>query len=179
MNLENYSSNMKKDRISKDQFFKDNFQSPIPSEERDSFVALEYFEPNISYRFELFLEEFEVKEHVQLEDSGGNMRDLLKWGKFGFQVAGEKCVLYAYKSDEADVRLFVPFKDATSGKETYGAGRYMDLVEAECKVGDKWIVDFNLVTNPWCAYSHNYVCPLIPFENILKIKIEAGEKSFK
>ncbi|MCD6176553.1 MAG: DUF1684 domain-containing protein, partial [Candidatus Cloacimonetes bacterium] len=110
---------------------------------------------------------------------GGNMRDFLKWGKFTFEINNQYYILNAYKSDETETRLFIPFKDATSGKETYGAGRYIDLEEERDKIGNKWILDFNFATNPWCAYSNNYVCPLIPFENILKVEIKAGEKSYK
>ena len=103
----------------------------------------------------------------------------MKWGKFTFEINKQEYVLFAYKSNEEETRLFVPFKDATSGKETYGAGRYIDLEEERDKIENKWILDLNFATNPWCAYSHNYVCPLIPFENILQVEIKAGEKSYK
>jgi len=116
---------------------------------------------------------------VKIEDTGGNLREFLKWGKFTFNVNGKTCFLNAYKSEEAETRLFIPFKDATNGKETYGAGRYLDLYEERDYIEDRWILDFNIATNPWCAYSHNYVCPLIPSENILKVEIKTGEKKYK
>ena len=178
MNSKTYKNHIELNRIGKDDFFKTHFQSPIPKEERDFFTKLNYYEPNIDYRFELELEEFDHKEIVKIQDTGGNLRDFLKWGKFTFTINGQDCILYAYKSDDTETRLFIPFKDKTSGKETYGAGRYIDIEEERDKLGDKWILDFNLATNPWCAYSHNYVCPLIPFENILKVEINAGEKSY-
>ncbi|MEA3500644.1 MAG: DUF1684 domain-containing protein [Candidatus Marinimicrobia bacterium] len=179
MNMKNYKTEIIKNRIGKDEFFKEHDQSPIPQKERANFTKLNYFEPNIDYRFKLELEEFGQKEKVKIEDTGGNLRDFLKWGKFTFTINDQKCVLFAYKSEAPETRLFIPFKDATSGKETYGAGRYLDLYEERDKIGNKWILDFNLATNPWCAYSPNYVCPLIPFENILKVEIKAGEKSYK
>ncbi len=179
MNSENYKNQIKKDRKGKDVFFKQNFQSPISLEERANFTKLDYYEPDLKYRFELELEEFEQKEKVKIEDSGGNLRDFLKWGKFIFEIENSIYISNAYKSEETETRLFIPFKDATSGKETYGAGRYLDLYEERDKTGNKWILDFNMATNPWCAYSHNYVCPLIPFENILKVEIKAGEKNYK
>lgn len=177
--MKNYKTEIIKNRIGKDEFFKEHDQSPIPQKERANFTKLNYFEPNIDYRFKLELEEFGQKEKVKIEDTGGNLRDFLKWGKFTFTINDQKCVLFAYKSEAPETRLFIPFKDATSGKETYGAGRYLDLYEERDKIGNKWILDFNLATNPWCAYSPNYVCPLIPFENILKVEIKAGEKSYK
>ncbi|MHA1920097.1 MAG: hypothetical protein DRH89_01290 [Candidatus Cloacimonadota bacterium] len=174
-----YNDQIELGRKQKDDFFKEHFQSPIPQEERNVFTKLNYFEVNIDYRFELELEEFAHKEKVKIEDTGGNLRDFLKWGKFSFEINGQTCILNAYKSDETETRLFIPFKDATSDKETYGAGRYIDLEERKDKMGSKWILDFNFATNPWCAYSNNYVCPLIPFENILKVGVKAGEKNYK
>ena len=179
MNSKTYKNQVKLIRNGKDNFFKTNFQSPIQPEERTKFTRLNYFEPDLDYRFELELEKLVQQEKVKIEDSGGNLRYFLKWGKFTFEINGQACILYAYKSDETETRIFVPFKDLTSGKETYGAGRYIDLEEERNKIGSKWILDFNFATNPWCAYSHNYVCPLIPFDNILKVEIKAGEKTIK
>ncbi len=179
MNSREYKDQIKLNRIGKDNFFKTDSQSPVPQEERESFTKLNYFDPDFDYRFELELKEFDHKEKVKIEDTGGNLRDFLKWGKFSFEINGQSCILNAYKSNETETRLFIPFKDATSGKETYGAGRYVDLEEEQHKLGNKWILDFNMATNPWCAYSNNYVCPLIPFENILKVEIKAGEKNYK
>ncbi|MEA2103595.1 MAG: DUF1684 domain-containing protein [Candidatus Cloacimonadota bacterium] len=166
-------------RKQKDEFFASDYQSPIPQEESANFTKLNYFEPDLNYRFELEMIELSEKAKIKIEDTGGNLRDFLKWGKFTFTINDQKCLIYAYKSDEAEARLFIPFKDETSGKETYGAGRYLDLYEERDKIGSKWILDFNMATNPWCAYSPNYVCPLIPFENILKVAIKAGEKNYK
>ena len=72
-------------------------------------------------------------------------------------------------------RVFVPFRDQTSAKETYGAGRYLDLNRRE---GNEYVVDFNRAYNPFCAYSPYYSCPLPPGENILQVEIRAGEKQF-
>jgi uncharacterized protein (DUF1684 family) len=70
--------------------------------------------------------------------------------------------------------LFLPFRDTTSGKETYGAGRYLDLHAH----GDEVVVDFNYAYNPNCAYNPDWNCPLPPAENWLKVPIRAGEKAF-
>ncbi len=180
MNEEQYAKELKIVRKQKDEFFKTNFQSPIAEEDKKNFKSLEYYEPSLKYRLQLTLQEYVEKQHVKIEDTGGQLRDFLKWGKFAFNLNGEACVLQAYKSDSSEKRLFIPFKDATSGKETYGAGRYLDLYEERDRISeDRWILDFNLASNPWCAYSPNYVCPLIPFENILKVKIEVGEKNYQ
>ena len=73
------------------------------------------------------------------------------WGEFRFRIGDSECTLQAYKSDPYEERLFIPFKDATSGKETYGAGRYLDY-QGERTPEGKWILDLNRAYNPWCAY---------------------------
>lgn len=180
MNKTEYTNRILFDRKNKDEFFKNHPQSPIPIKDRNKFKGLDYYEPNDNFRFILDLEELEKKESIKVNDSGGNVRDMLIWGEFHFKIGNTECSLQAYKSEAGEERLFVPFKDKTNGNETYGAGKYLDLIYGKNQTEDgKWILDFNSATNPWCAYSHNYVCPLIPFENILQVEIKAGEKSYK
>ncbi len=137
MNAEEYKKQIKSSRQEKNQFFSSHPQSPIPVNEQKSFTGLDYFEPDPKYRFELELEEFEEKDTVKINDTGGNIRDYLVWGKFTFAVGNKNCTLYAYKSKPGDEHLFVPFKDATTGKETYGAGRYLELYEERDKISKK------------------------------------------
>lgn len=83
-------------------------------------------------------------------------------------------MLTAYTFDGGDGEsLFVPFLDATSGTETYGAGRYLDLEPEE---DGTYTLDFNLAYHPSCVYDIRYSCPLTPAENRLPIRIEAGER---
>ncbi len=75
--------------------------------------------------------------------------------------------------------LFIPFKDATSGPETYGAGRHLDFDAARDRTADgKWILDLNRAYNPWCMYSEEYTCPFVPRENCLAMPIRAGEENY-
>ena len=109
----------------------------------------------------------------------GQERDFLRWGEFRFKVSDREQTIQVYKSDPAEERLFILFKDATSGKETYGAGRYLDLESDRDQTAEgKWILDFNKAYNPWCVYSENYTCPLVPPENRLEVPIYAGEKNY-
>jgi uncharacterized protein (DUF1684 family) len=123
---------------------------------------------------------------VKLETSIGDLRDFEVYGTFVFEVNGEEARLTAYRAvpEQADYdELFVPFKDATSGKETYGAGRYLDIPRHnhdhdhghEDDV-DQYMLDFNSAYNPLCAYTPRYNCPYPPPQNRLKVAIEAGEK---
>jgi uncharacterized protein (DUF1684 family) len=175
-----WKERLERERKEKDKFFAVHGQSPIPAAERAKFRGLEYYPPNADYRFELELHEHSDKKLLQIEDTGGTIRDFLCWGEFQFKFGDEECTLQAYKSDPGSELLFIPFKDATSGKDTYGAGRYIDLEhERDCTPAGRWKFDFNNAYNPWCAYSKNYVCPFVPPENWLKIPVLAGEKKLK
>jgi len=166
------------EREQKDIFFKHHVQSPIPFEYRLQFEKLQYYPPNPDFRFELKLHGHSDKKLLEIEDTKGNIRQFLRWGEFRFKIQNKQCVLQAYKSTPEEERLFIPFRDATSGKETYGAGRYLDIDYKENIGKDKWILDFNKAYNPWCAYSEDYACPFVPPENWLKMPIYAGEKIF-
>jgi hypothetical protein len=116
-------------------------------------------------------------QHVQLQTSIGDLREMSVYGTLVFEVGGQEERLTAYQLvpphpdwDE----LFVPFKDATTGKETYGAGRYLDIPRHD---GDEYTLDFNKAYNPSCAYSPRYNCPYPPPQNRLAVAVEAGEKS--
>jgi uncharacterized protein (DUF1684 family) len=107
----------------------------------------------------------------------GDLREFEVYGTFVFQAAGQEQRLTAYRAvpphpgfDE----LFVPFKDATTGKETYGAGRYLDVTRRDDDVED-YLLDFNTAYNPLCAYSPRYNCPYPPPQNRLQVRVEAGE----
>jgi uncharacterized protein (DUF1684 family) len=113
---------------------------------------------------------------VQLDTSIGDLRDFEVYGTFVFDWGGQELSLIALRAVLPDPDydyLFVPFKDATSGKETYAGGRYMDVPRHD---GDMYILDFNTAYNPLCAYSPRYNCPYPPPQNRLPVAVEAGEK---
>lgn len=167
------------ERRHKDEFFKFDGQSPVPDEDRDEFRGLRYYPPDYALRFELQLHEHPKKETLELEDTKGNIRNFLQWGEFRFKVKGVACTLQTYKSSPQDDQLFLPFRDATSGKQTYGAGRYLDLDAHRSRLHNGlWVLDFNAAYNPWCAYSDAYACPFTPQDNWIEVAIEAGEMSY-
>jgi len=172
-----YITHMKGQRASKDQFFKEHVQSPISHHDQAAFSGLQYFPVNPAFRFELALTLLANPEKFESADSAGNIREFYRFGKFPLTVNGQDVILHAYKSDLAEERIFIPFKDTTNGNETYGAGRYIDLEEAHDKTPTgNWVLDFNKAYNPFCAYNHDYACALTPYENHLKVSISAGEK---
>ena len=174
-----WKENLKTARERKDVFFAQHWQSPVPPQDRPRFRGLEYYPPDPGYRFELELHEHPQKKVVRMAYTKGNEQDFLCWGEFRFTIGGRVQVLQAYKRNPGEETLFVPFKDATSGKETYGAGRYLDLEpDRDCTQEGKWVLDFNQAYNPWCAYSEAYTCPFVPVENWLEVPILAGEKNY-
>lgn len=179
MKISRWKTRLEMRRKGKDKFFLEDPRSPISLQEREKFEGLNYYPPDQDYRFELELREHEEKKRLRIEATHGEEQEFLRWGEFRFKIGGEECTLQAYKSDPGEGRLFVSFRDATSGAETYGAGRYLDLEPPIHRTaGGKWILDFNEAYNPWCAYSEAYACPFVPPENWLKVPVRAGEKSY-
>jgi uncharacterized protein (DUF1684 family) len=166
--------NLTEFRKQKDWFFENDQHSPLDAEQRESFPGLSYYHENQQLRFEVQVKPFEDHIQIEMQTSTGNLQQYTKYGRFQFDVDGEGAELTIYTS--ADGGAFVPFVDATSGKETYGAGRYMEL---EHLGGNKYLVDFNLAYNPWCAYSPFFSCPIPSQENRLSVAIQAGEKNFQ
>jgi uncharacterized protein (DUF1684 family) len=179
MEISEWKEMIQNEREQKDIFFSSHYQSPIPFEDRQQFKGLDYYLPDPDFRFELELHEHEEKKVLKIEDTQGNEREFLRWGEFRFKIVDKVCTLQAYKGNPHEERLFVPFRDETSGKETYGAGRYLDLdYEQHHTPQGKWILDFNKAYNPWCAYSDAYACPFVDPENWLKVAVRAGEKKY-
>ncbi|MFW6449369.1 MAG: DUF1684 domain-containing protein, partial [Halobacteriota archaeon] len=144
-------------REHKDEYFASHPHSPIPPADRETFDGLSYYPVEEAYRFELELHEHAEKEAVTVGTSSGGEQDYRRWGEFRFEVDGEQVSLQAYKADPDDDRLWVPFRDATSGETTYGAGRYLDLEADHHRLdGGRWVLDFNEAYNPTCAYSDHY-----------------------
>lgn len=164
-------------RKQKDDFFGNDYQSPLTTEEKRDFHGLNYYPENPSLHLELPLEKLEAPKPVVLQTSTGEAREYLCVGQVRFDVDGQEAVLQVYVDDYDG--YFLPFIDATAPDETYGAGRYLEPHDISGGVGDPLlIVDFNLAYNPYCAYNERWSCPIPPRENRLKVRIEAGEKKF-
>jgi hypothetical protein len=164
-------------RADKDEYFRTAHDSPIPAVERPSFKGLPYFAVDEDLRFDgLNLEPYAGSEpaNFQIPTSDGKLRDAERAGTYTFEVGGARQRLTGYRFAEGDAEsVFVPFLDATSGAETYGAGRYLDLYPDE---DGTYALDFNLAYHPSCVYDARFSCPLTPAENRLPVRIEAGER---
>jgi uncharacterized protein (DUF1684 family) len=163
-------------REEKDEFFRGGVDSPLPASEQAAFQGLKYFDPAPDLRFETKLHRYDETDSVIMGTSKGTRQLFNKVGYFELTLDGRPVRLQAYQSAErVDPTIFVPFRDATSGIESYGAARYIDL---EVEHNDEYALDFNYAYNPYCAYSDDYTCPLPPRENWLKAGIRAGEKKY-
>ena len=173
--LDDYSEQ----RISKDQFFKNDPNSPLLEKDRPGFIRLKYYDPDSDYKFTGQIQKYEEQEIVEMLTSTSELQKFYKYGYFTFNIDGNDHSLQLYKAVDAsghDPYYFIPFKDLTNGSGTYPAGRYLDIPVTE---NDIITVDFNAAYNPYCAYSPYYSCPLPPMENHLKVRISTGEKDYK
>lgn len=159
-------------RAEKDHFFKTHPQSPLTPAQKRVFQGLAYFPENPDLRLEAVVEVFPERAVIEMQTSAGDGQRYQRFGQFTFTVDGQLARLTIYAGPHG---YFLPFVDALTGKETYGAGRYL---EPEPLPGGQFLIDFNLAYNPYCAYNQNFSCPLTPFENRLKVPIRAGEKIF-
>ncbi len=159
-------------RAEKDEFFKHHPQSPLTPEQRRNFTGLRYFPENEALRLEVVVEPFPERQFIEMQTTTGSVQTYLRYGRFKFQVEGQEAELTIYQNEHG---FFLPFVDALAGKETYPAGRYL---EPEPLPGNRFLVDFNLAYNPYCAYNEMWSCPITPPENRLKVPIRAGEKIF-
>lgn len=124
-----WKEELESQRSSKDHWFKTGHDSPVPGELREKFGRIEYFPPEDALRLSLRLARNPELQLVTMTLSTGGPRRYVKFGHFEFPIGGQNVRLWAYRPEhiEGQDYLFVPFRDATSGKETYGAGRYLDL----------------------------------------------------
>jgi uncharacterized protein len=159
-------------RADKDEFFKQHPQSPFTPEQQRVFTGLEYFPENEDLRLEVKVERFSDQQPMQMQTSTGGVQTYVRYGRFKFQVDGQTAELTIYQNENG---YFLPFVDSLAGEETYPAGRYL---EPEPLPGDRFLVDFNVAYNPYCAYNEMWSCPITPAENRLKAPIRAGEKLF-
>ncbi len=160
-------------RKMKDEFYASDPQSPLTEEQKQTFTGLHYYPENPDLIFMLIIEEFSKKEKVSIQTSKGDVRSYERFGKIAFPVEGEPVSLTIYKVEQD---FFLPFVDSQAGKETYPAGRYLEM---EPLTDGSYLVDFNMAYNPYCAYNDRWSCPITPTENRLNVPIRAGEKIYE
>jgi uncharacterized protein (DUF1684 family) len=155
--------------------------SPMQKKARKKFTGHSFYDINLDYRVVAKLQRTPTARSFQMKTTSSRSHEYRKFGILTFKIKGISLKLSVYQDvpnhpdDPVSSHLFLPFKDKTNGYDTYGGGRYLDLVVPE---GDTMIIDFNKAYNPYCHYNVEYSCPLVPRENNLLFRIEAGVKKY-
>lgn len=173
-----YIEEINKEREEKDRFMLTSDESPFGNPPQ-GYNGLQYFPPDPKYKIIADLTPIDKKKTVTLATNDGKEQRYLEYAYAEFDLDGyhhRLLILEVIDMGPFRGQLFFAFGDETSTVETYGAGRYLDLVKVP---GSKTVtLDFNLAYNPYCAYNDKYSCPLPPPENLLMIPIRAGEKAY-
>lgn len=167
----------------REEYKADFLKTPSSPLKKEDFEYLRFYEPNEKFKVACEFVATKRGKPFEVPTSSGQTATYTKFGELKFEIDGKAYKLAVYQSlrlrnlPQYRDYLFIPFKDLTNGKESYGGGRYLDLRMKEIE-GDKIFLDFNKAYNPYCAFSAGYSCPIPPKENHLKVMIEAGEKNF-
>ncbi|MBC6368134.1 DUF1684 domain-containing protein [Algoriphagus sp. AK58] len=174
---EAYIEKIEKERERQFKFIRFNVESPLTEEQKREFKTLTFYEINPAYRVKARLVPIENKKVREVPLTDGSKEKYIEHSYAEFELNGRTNKLLLLQSvKETDMRnFFLAFADETSGKETYGGGRFLN-VRQDGK--NSITIDFNLAYNPYCAYNPDYACPLPPKENLMTIAIEAGEKNY-
>ncbi|MBA5246559.1 DUF1684 domain-containing protein [Marnyiella aurantia] len=158
--------------------YRDVRETPLRGVNFKNFKEHPFFAVDLNYRIAAKFKRTENALPLEISTSSGHTKPYIEFGTATFAVDGKNFTLKIYQSvhlvqkPEYKNHLFLPFHDATNGKETYGGGRYLDL---EILSGDTVILDFNKAYQPYCAYNaYDYSCPIVPAENTLPVAVKAG-----
>lgn len=167
-------------RAGKDRLFAEHPSSPISEAARRDFRGLAYWRHDPALRLVAGLQADPDAPPLDVPRSGeGPAMPFVRIGWVEFRADGQDCRLAVYWLNEYAGGIFIPFRDATSGRETYGGGRYLWDSAKGADLGsedDQLVLDFNYAYHPSCVYDSRWSCPLAPQENRLPVPIAAGER---
>jgi uncharacterized protein (DUF1684 family) len=165
--------------------YKDATKSPLKKKDLKKFKGLDFFPIDSTFIVTAKLIKTTNAPTFEMATTTDRKPLYKEYGKLSFTLEGKNCELTIYQSQD-DLRdekykdnLFLPFTDDTSGNESYGGGRYMDVLTTDENADGTITLNFNNTYNPYCAYNDKYSCPLTPRKNHLNIEIKAGIKIFK
>jgi uncharacterized protein (DUF1684 family) len=172
-----FISEVKKFQQELNKEYKGSTTSPLESKEIKLFKGHSFFPANSKYRVTAMFTPVSNPPVYNMQTTSGQVSPFVKFGEVSFTIDGKEYKLAVYQSIALRQRkgyedyLFLPFTDATNGKQTYHGGRYIDL---RIPKTNSMVIDFNKAYNPYCAYNGKYSCPVVPAENHLNIEIPAG-----
>ncbi len=165
--------------------YKDASKSPLKKRDLKNFKGLDFFPVDSSYIVTAKVIETPNSSYFQMPTTTDRKPYYREYATLVFTLKGKEHTLTVYQNKENYEApkykdyLFLPFTDGTSGEESYGGGRYMDIYESQIQEDNTIVLNFNNTYNPYCAYNEKYSCPLTPRKNHLKVEIRAGVKDFK
>jgi uncharacterized protein (DUF1684 family) len=165
-------------RATRDELFATHTQTPLPQEARTGFSGLPYFDYDPELRVLATVEPAE-RLRRDIATSGEQPYSFTRFAQAAFTLRDQGLSLDLYWLDGYGGGVYLCFADATSGTETYGAGRYLlDTVKGSDlgSDGGLLVLDFNFAYNPSCCYDPRWVCPLAPPGNRLPIAVRGGER---
>lgn len=171
LEIKKFQTNLNKEYLNKK-------ETPLRGDNFENFKAHPFFPIDLKYRVTADLVKNENPQPFDLPTSSGKSKSYQEFGKAHFTIDGKSYTLIIYqnldlmKMEKYKDYLFLPFRDETNQKETYGGGKYMDL---KIPKGNMIVIDFNQSYQPFCAYNaYDYNCPIVPEENKLPVEIRAG-----
>ncbi|MFC2134786.1 DUF1684 domain-containing protein [Bacteroidota bacterium] len=176
---EKYISEIEKERLEKDEYMRDDPNSPFNYKSKIEFHPLKYFDVDPAWVFTSKLYEYEVKDTVSIFGTKGEERKSVRYGNVSINYENQNINMHVYQSAAPSGLIYysIWFTDQTTNKETYGVGRYLDF-ELVDDPEYEYTLDFNKAYNPYCAYSPEYSCAIPTKEDYINIPITAGEKKF-
>lgn len=169
-----YTAQIESIRIEKDKELLT--EGVIDDQAIENFKGLQYFPVDTNFRVIATIKKADMQA-VNFGTTKTEIQTYYRFCELSFKIGDSTARLMAYAFDTSKVDiLFIPFRDKTTGKESYGGGRYIEMPYK----GEQDVItlDFNLAFNPYCHYNKDYTCPLVPYDNTLNIAITAGEKKF-
>lgn len=161
--------------------YADTSHSPLLEEDLKNFTGLDFFPIDPKFKVDAKFIRTPNEQPFGMKTTTDRLPLYVKYGIVKFEIGNQKFQLSIFqnldlvKQEGYEDYLFLPFTDLTSGVESYGGGRYIDLRLPD---SDHIIIDFNKAYNPYCAYNHRYSCPVPPVENDMKMEIKAGVKAW-
>jgi uncharacterized protein (DUF1684 family) len=159
----------------------DEDKSPLKEADRANFKKLEFYDIDSEFAVQAKLDWFEKDSVFEMKTTTARLAKYRRSGVATFIIDGNELELVFYQNVKGATNplykdyYFLPFKDNTNGEESYGGGRYIDLI-IDIGSADAQI-NFNVAYNPYCAYNDRYSCPIVPSENYINIEIKAGVKA--
>lgn len=179
---QNWKREVRKFQKDLNHHYRDAETSPLTEEDRASFKSLDYFPANSTLCFQAHINRTPEAQPFEMATVSGKNKTFRSYAVLEFSHEGTDYQLTAYRRIQADGSegdyLFIPFKDESTGEESYGGGRYIDL-DVPSESATQLTLDFNHAYNPYCAYSTGWSCPIPPQDNYLPFKVLAGVRAWE